>query len=115
MRKLLTSIFEKITDKLRENSPPVAVLEEDKSGGISQPKAKKGSKKRKQKDGAFMARQHVQAKLPHKNPGNVQARSRKNGNLTLTLRPGWDRKKDKSIGYPYGTLPRLLLFWLITE
>jgi len=154
MRKLLTSIFEKITDKLRENATPVAVLEEDKSGGMSQSKAKKGSKKRKQKDrenigsaklpqellpsissqkmkfisiagdiqldpdkteAAFMARQLVQATLPHKNPGNVQAWSRKNGNLTLTLRPGWDRKKDKSIGYPYGTLPRLLLFWLITE
>src|SRR4030067_1402812 len=66
-------------------------------------------------EAAFMARQLVQATLPHKNPGDVPAWSRKNGNLTLTLRPGWNRKKDKSIGYPYGTLPRLLLFWLITE
>lgn len=66
-------------------------------------------------ESAFMARQLVQATLPHKNPGNVPAWSRKNGNLTLTLRPGWNLKKDQSIGYPYGTLPRLLLFWLITE
>lgn len=66
-------------------------------------------------EAAFMARQLVQATLPHKNPGNVPAWSRKNGNLTLTLRPGWNRKKNKSIGYPYGTLPRLLLFWIVTE
>jgi hypothetical protein len=64
---------------------------------------------------AFMARQLVQATLPHKNPGNVPAWSRTNGNLTLTIRPGWDEKKQKIIGYPYGTLPRLLLFWITTE
>jgi len=64
---------------------------------------------------AFMARQLVQATLPHKNPGNVPAWSRKNGNLTLTIRPGWDHKRSKSIGYPYGTIPRLLLFWITTE
>jgi hypothetical protein len=62
-----------------------------------------------------MARQLVQATLPHKNPGDVPSWSRKNGNLTLTLRSGWNVKEDKMIGYPYGTLPRLLLFWIITE
>lgn len=66
-------------------------------------------------ESAFMARQLVQATLPHKNPGNVPAWSRKNGDLTLTLRPGWDEKKEKLIGYPYGTIPRLLLFWITTE
>lgn len=66
-------------------------------------------------ESAFMARQLVQATLPHKNPGNIPAWSRKNGNLTLTIRPGWNLKDEKSIGYPYGTLPRLLLFWITTE
>lgn len=66
-------------------------------------------------ESAFMARQLVQATLPHKNPGNVPAWSRKNGDLTLTIRPGWDEKKKKLIGYPYGTIPRLLLFWITTE
>lgn len=66
-------------------------------------------------ESAFMARQLVQATLPHKNPGNVPAWSRKNGDLTLTLRSGWDEKKEKLIGYPYGTIPRLLLFWITTE
>jgi len=66
-------------------------------------------------ESAFMARQLVQATLPHKNPGDVQAWSRKNGDLILTIRPGWDEKKKKLIGYPYGTIPRLLLFWITTE
>jgi hypothetical protein len=66
-------------------------------------------------ESAFIARQLVQATLPHKNPGNIPAWSRKNGDLTLTLRPGWDEKTGKNIGYPYGTLPRLLLFWITTE
>jgi len=66
-------------------------------------------------ESAFLARQLVQATLPHKNPGNIPAWSRKNGDLTLTIRPGWDEKKEKIIGYPYGAIPRLLLFWITTE
>jgi len=154
MRKLLLSIFEKLAEKFRENEHPVDVFEEDEKGGLSQPKVKKGPKKRKQKDrknigsdnlpqellpsispqkmklisvasdirldpdkteSAFMARQLVQATLPHKNPGNVPLWSRTNGTLTLSIQPGMDTKKKKSIGYPYGTLPRLLLFWITTE
>lgn len=154
MRKFLTSILEKITEKLREKEPQVTVFEEDKAGRESQPKAKKIHRKRKQKEkkdtspvdfsqellasispqkmklisiagdirldpdkteSAFLARQLVQATLPHKNPGNIPAWSRKNGDLTLTIRPGWDEKKEKIIGYPYGTIPRLLLFWITTE
>lgn len=66
-------------------------------------------------EAAFIARQLVQATLPHKNPGNVPAWSRMNGNLTLGIQPGWNHKKKKSFGYPYGTIPRLLLFWMTTE
>ena len=66
-------------------------------------------------EAAFMARQLVQATLPHKNPGDVPAWTRCNGRLTLTIRPGWDGKKNAPIGYPYGTIPRLLLFWITTE
>jgi hypothetical protein len=66
-------------------------------------------------EAAFIARQLVQATLPHKNPGDVPAWSRTNGNLTLGIQPGWNFKKDKSVGYPYGTIPRLLLFWITTE
>lgn len=70
-------------------------------------------------EAAFMARQLVQATLPHKNPGNVEEWTRRNGKFTLSIRQG--RKTDPktgervSIGYPYGTIPRLLLFWLTTE
>lgn len=153
MRKFLTSVFEKLADKLREKEPQVEVLE-DKFSNDNKPKAKKIHKKRKQKsrkntvssvqnqdslpsispqkmklisvagdlrldpdkiNAAFMARQLVQATLPHKNPGDVPVWSRTNGTLTLSIQPGMDTKKKKSIGYPYGTLPRLLLFWITTE
>lgn len=66
-------------------------------------------------EAAFLARQLVQATLPHKNPGNVAAWSRTNGNLTLGIQPGYDFQTGKSYGYPYGTIPRLLLFWITTE
>ena len=64
-------------------------------------------------ESAFMARQLVQATLPHKDPGNTALWTRRNGNLTLTIQPG--QMHGKLLGYPYGTLPRLLLFWMTTE
>src|SRR5512135_3706951 len=70
-------------------------------------------------DLAYMARELVQATLPHRNPGDVPEWARSNGSLTLSIRPGWvtDEKtgERRSIGYPYGTIPRLLLFWLTAE
>jgi len=71
------------------------------------------------KEAAYMARQLVQVTLPHKNPGSVPTWSRKNGNLTLRIQPGYKKDsvtgKDVCVGYPYGIIPRLLLFWIITE
>ncbi|MEM8667411.1 MAG: replication protein RepA [Planctomycetota bacterium] len=66
-------------------------------------------------DIAFLSRQLVQVTLPHSDPGNAQAWSRKNGNLTLTVRPGWDAQNERSYGYPYGTIPRLILYWMTRE
>jgi Plasmid encoded RepA protein len=70
-------------------------------------------------DLAYMARQLVQVTLPHRNPGDVPEWTRSNGNLTLSIRSGWttDQKtgQRRSIGYPYGSIPRLLLFWLTAE
>src|SRR5450432_2211898 len=65
---------------------------------------------------AYMARQLVQCTLPHSNPGSDRpAWTRQSGNLLLTLQPAWDGKNNASVGFPYGTLPRLLLFWITTE
>jgi len=66
-------------------------------------------------EAAFMARHLVQCTLPHSNPGTVQRWLRRSGNLTLVIQPGWDTQKDSSLGYPYGSIPRLLLFWVTTE
>ena len=65
---------------------------------------------------AYMARAFVQATLPHRSPAaDLPVWSRVNGNLQLSIRPGWDVKNNKSLGYPYGVIPRLLLFWITTE
>lgn len=68
-----------------------------------------------EQDKAFLTRHLVQVTLPHSSPGNVPIWKRKNGNLTLSIRPGWDHKKDQPVGYPFGSIPRLLLFWITTE
>jgi hypothetical protein len=51
-------------------------------------------------EAAFMARQLVQCTLPHSNPGDkLPAWARKNGNLTLSIKPGSD-EVGKTFGYP---------------
>jgi hypothetical protein len=66
-------------------------------------------------DRGYMTRELVLCTLPHRDPGDVPAWSRRNGRLTLILQPGIDEKTLKPTGLPYGSLPRLLLFWLTTE
>jgi hypothetical protein len=68
-----------------------------------------------QAEAAFMARQLVQATLPHSDPGDIPAWIRRNGNLTLAVQSGIDLSTGKNIGIPYGSIPRLLLFWMTTE
>ncbi len=63
---------------------------------------------------AFLARQLIQCTFPHKDPGNVPIWSRTNGNLTLSIRPLYDEEKEAH-KYPYGTIPRLFLYWMVTE
>lgn len=66
-------------------------------------------------EAAFMARQLVQCTLPHRDPGDVPLWRRKSGDVSLAIQPGPDMKTGKLLGYPYGSLPRLLLFWITTE
>jgi hypothetical protein len=64
---------------------------------------------------AFSARAMVLATLPYQNPGDVPSFGRENGGYSLSIQPGWDDKQKVSLGYPYGTIPRLLLAWITTE
>jgi hypothetical protein len=69
-----------------------------------------------EKDAAYMARELAQCTLPHKNPRDDKALwKRQNGNLTLAIQPGMNIQTGESYGYPFGTIPRLLLFWITTE
>ena len=68
---------------------------------------------------AFMPRAFVQTTLPHSDPGAVLIWVRRNGNLVLTVKPDWEldskNGKPRCVGIPYGTIPRLLLFWITKE
>jgi hypothetical protein len=66
-------------------------------------------------DLAFLARELVQCTLPHSDPGQVPFWARTNGHVTLSIVSGFDPKRTRLVGYPYGSIPRLILFWLTTE
>lgn len=66
------------------------------------------------KDLSFMSRLLVMVNLPYKDPGkDVLGWWRRNGKVTLDVVPG--RDEGKSIGIPYGSYPRLILAYLITQ
>jgi len=66
-------------------------------------------------DLAFIAREFILCTLPHSDPGDVLFWSRTNGNLTLGIQAGVNKKTGKSYGIPYGIIPRLILVWMVTE
>ena len=66
-------------------------------------------------DRAYLARQLVLCTLPHSNPGDVPAWGRVHGNFAFAIQPGIDAFTQKGVGLPYGTIPRLLLYWVCTE
>lgn len=72
----------------------------------------------------FLSRIFCQLSLPHREPQPDPRTGeppidwvRKNGTLTLRLRPGLSDvgKPTEHYGYPYGVLPRYLLTWISTE
>lgn len=66
----------------------------------------------------FMARMFILASLPHRDPGDVPVWQRRNGKYSLTIQPSMtidESGQPTSIGFPFGTLPRLILVWLSTE
>jgi hypothetical protein len=70
-------------------------------------------------DLAYMPSQLVQCTFPHDDPGTVPAWSRSTPWLTVTFQPGFrvnlKTRQPECIGYPYGTVPRLLMFYVMTE
>ncbi len=66
-------------------------------------------------DRSYLARELVQCTLPYRDPGAVPSWGRRNGNLRLGITAGWDFERNETIGFPYGTHPRLLLYWITTE
>lgn len=66
----------------------------------------------------WTARLCILATLPHRDPGAQQVFTRQNGSFRYTMRAGTyvdDNGQERSLGLPFGTIPRLLLCWLTTE
>jgi hypothetical protein len=66
----------------------------------------------------YLTRLMTQCSLPYKDPGDVPSWGRRNGALSLTVQPGVVTEHDgsqRSIGYPFGVIPRMLITWLSTE
>lgn len=66
-------------------------------------------------EAAYLARELVQCTLPHRDPGKTEGWVRSNGNFALVMQPGFNRKTKTSYGLPYGSIPRLILLWIVTE
>ena len=66
-------------------------------------------------DTAYLARQVIQCTLPHRDPGKVNGWKRSNGYFTLVLQPPLDAETMEPMGLPYGSIPRLILLWIVTE
>ncbi len=69
-------------------------------------------------DIGYLARLFTSTSLPYRDPGDVRSWGRRNGKLALTVQPGMVTGEDgqpRSLGLPFGTVPRLLLTWMSTE
>jgi hypothetical protein len=65
-------------------------------------------------DAAYLARQFVQATLPHSDP-KANTWRRVNGSFALGIQAGFNPLTNQSYGVPFGVIPRLVLFWITTE
>jgi hypothetical protein len=67
---------------------------------------------------AFTTSTLAQTMLPHSDPGDVPSYTRRAGRLNLTIQPYIEITSKgvyKNYGLPYGTIPRLVVLWLISE
>ena len=62
----------------------------------------------------YLCSQLIMCTLPHSDPGPVPVWTRRDGMFTLSIQAGFDRD-GRCYGLPYGSIPRLVLVWLISE
>jgi hypothetical protein len=66
---------------------------------------------------SFVSRIFCQTALPYRDPGDAPEWLRRNGTVTLRLRPGLIGlgTEHERYAYPFGVMPRYLLAWMATE
>jgi len=108
LKDLKTSIvnYEKKVNLIIKNVDPIKKLLETRDDILKRPVAEESEK-------AFLCRQLIQVTLPHSSPGHTPIWTRRNNNFMLSIKPGYD--KGKFLGYPFGSIPRLIIFWITKE
>lgn len=110
------------TDKSSQNSRKLMQLFEEAQAIEYEDARKAGAV-------GYMARALVQATLPYREPKDVPVWGRRAGDISLMMQPGYymaDKEVIKgrrkviepvgvSIGFPYGSIPRLVVAWLSSE
>lgn len=66
-------------------------------------------------DVVYCSTAFVVASLPHSDPGTKETWSRTNGRKVLTVRSGWNEESQAQFGLPYGSLPRLMYYYVESE
>ncbi len=76
-------------------------------------------KPRRRQDLRFIAQGFARTSLPYQQPKpGTMSWTRRNGKWTLTVQPGMTQDEhgnEQSIGFPSGTIPRLITCWFATE
>ena len=63
----------------------------------------------------FMSRLLIMVNLPYRDPGkDARVWLRENGKISIIITPAYN-KKGENLGIPYGTYPRLILAYIITQ
>lgn len=66
-------------------------------------------------DFAYITTELVQCSFPQRDPGDIPAWIRRNGDFTLIIQPGIDPATGQSLGLPSGETPRIFLPWAFKE
>lgn len=62
----------------------------------------------------YISKSLLQVTLPHRNPGQVPAWGKQNGNASFSMRPWWNPQTQEYV-YPYGGVAKILLGYLASE
>ena len=115
MDTILGGLFALPPQSQQESPPSKSAPKAKKTSAKLQKAAAQIAARPDEAEAAYLARELVQCTLPHRNPGKINGWKRQNGNFFLVLQPGLNPRTMEPMGLPYGSIPRLILLWVVTE